>query len=148
MDLCLPAPACQLVLATRLDGRDAIALHRDAAARLELTVENTTDAPVTFTHNRACHGPRVSGLGSYDLWNECLAGDCPAVDMPVTITLAAHETRVLAEALVAPSASTCNQAGLADGTYALTFGLIDVTGASLCGPAAAELKVVPGNTIF
>jgi hypothetical protein len=143
--LCQESPDCQLELGLSLDWLEVAELKRDMGAELRLTVRNRSDAPLTFSYDAPCHGPKVSGLGDYELWESCLAGACEHEFERVTLTLAAGETHDLASDVILAGPATCNPQGLAEGSYRLSFELPNLAGAIACGPSPVELRVVPGR---
>ena len=147
-ELCRPAPGCELSLSLTLDEGSVASTHHDQGAELVVKMTNLTEAPLTVSYDASCHGPRVSGLGEFDLWSACLAGACEQELVPTRLALAPGEARVLGRAVVTPGASTCNPSGLADGTYRLSVALENLTGASVCGPSPVELTVLPGMYPF
>jgi hypothetical protein len=139
--LCVPRPACDVRLSVTLDGRPTAEIARDGATKLVLTATNLTDAPISFSHDSACGPPELTGLDAFDLFDECLSGACPPV-APQTVRFAAGETLIVRSALIAAAPGhVCNEAGLAPGTYTLSFGYVNVQGATVCGPVPAELVV-------
>ena len=82
----------------------------------------------------------MSGLSDYDVWNACLAGVCQSDIDRVELTLEPREKRLWRSAVLMTGASSCNEKGLAAGTYTPSFGL-NATGVTTCGPEAAELTV-------
>jgi hypothetical protein len=142
--LCLPAPACEVELAVGFDyGKTLVTVPKDQSTQLELWLTNKTDRTLSLSFDLPCPGgPVVSGLGDYDLWNSCLAGVCAEPTQREQLSLKPKEKLRWRTAVVRPSASSCNQQGLALGTYAPTFSL-GISGAVSCGPAAAGLIVSP-----
>jgi hypothetical protein len=139
--LCRPAPGCQVHLSLTLDGASRVSLSSDGAAKLAVQLSNRTDAPITLSFDVPCHGPQVTGLGAHDVWDACLAGPCSEDVVRRTVTLAAKQTLVLAEALLAPVATACNPEVLATESYRPSVSLQNVSGAVLCTNAAAQLDV-------
>jgi hypothetical protein len=144
--LCMPDPGCEVTTHVKLDGLDRAALPNDGAAFLSVRLVNQTDAPLRFTFDLSCHGPDVSGLPGYDLWDACLQGPCSEDIVPHTVTLAARESKTLAETLLGPVATSCNPAPLAPATYRLGYALTNVQGARACAAPAAQLLVHDGPT--
>lgn len=137
--LCLPAPACQVELSLEFNGAPTGRVFTGRATALELLLENRTDEAITLSFDVPCHGPRVQGLGDYDLWQECLAGACLEDPVHTELTLAPREKRLWRSAVLDLQPSDCNVQGLPSGKYAPTFALANVVGATICGPAPALL---------
>lgn len=141
--LCLPAPSCTLKLSVSFQGgRATTNLRKDESTVLELWLENLTNEKLEVRFDEPCHGPLISGLGGYDVWNSCLAGVCQSDTVRTELTLAPRERKQWHTAVLMAGASDCNPDGLAAGKYKPSFGL-GATGATTCGPDAAELTVMP-----
>jgi len=123
---------------------EAYVLAPNTASKMFVVLENPRDEARTVKIPGWCHGPVIAGLGSYDLFDTCLAGVCDVVQER-TLTLAPHERRVMREALLASGPSTCNPGGLAPGKYALRWELSAVTGAKVCSKPPAQLSVTAEN---
>lgn len=142
--LCLPAPSCEVELRVTFDGRPQYAAYPfDGSTQLGLTLENLTDRALTLQFDAPCHGPNVSGLGTYDLWNQCLAGACLTETVRTELTLAPKERKLWRSSVLSGTPSTCNASGLPPGTYTPTFTLPNVEGARVCGPAPSQLIAQP-----
>jgi hypothetical protein len=137
--LCLPAPACQVELSLAFNGSTAARVFTGRSAELQLWLENRTDETITFDFEVPCHGPRIQGLGDFDLWQACLAGACLEEPLRTELTLAPHERRLWRSAVLDLEPSDCNPQGLPSGMYTPTFTLTNVQGAITCGPAPASL---------
>jgi hypothetical protein len=141
--LCLPAPTCEVELALGFDGRSLVKVPSAQSTQLALWLSNRTDRTLKLSFDVPCHGPKVTGLGNYDLWSQCLAGSCAEPTQRVELTLMPREELRWRTAVVRPFASTCNPQGLAAGTYTPSFTLSNLTGAVSCGPAPTSLTVTP-----
>lgn len=142
--LCLPAPNCEVKLSIRFDGRPQYATYPpDGSTQLGLTLENLTDRALTLQFDMPCHGPNVSGLGTYDLWNECLAGACLTETVRTALTLGPKERTLWRSSVLSSTPSACNASGLPPGSYTPTFALPNVQGARVCGPAPSQLIAQP-----
>lgn len=140
---CLPAPGCALKLSARFQGnRVAPKLHSGESTVLELWLENLTNTKLEVSFELPCHGPEVSGLAGYDVWNSCLAGVCQAERVQTQLTLQPHAKTLWRSAVLRAGSSDCNPDGLAAGTYRPSFDL-NVSGVPTCGPEPVELTVAP-----
>lgn len=141
--LCAPKPSCEVVLALESAGSKSRMLLPGSAtpAPLELWAVNPTAQPKTFTYRPRCGGELFSGLGTYDAWGACLAGQCDPNPAPKQVTIPAGQRVSLGTANVQAAPSTCNAGGLAAGEYNVAFSLSEVQGATVCAPEPLELRV-------
>lgn len=140
VSLCLPEPDCEVWLSVEFQGGARQVSVFSEVAEINLVAENRTGGAVHVTYIDWCHGPVVQGLSGYDAWNSCVKGNCAAVEVETTLTLAARERRVVATALASPLPSTCNPNGLAKGNYLLSWQLLSASGAKVCILPASELR--------
>ncbi len=145
--LCLPAPDCDLELAiTFYDGLHTEArLAEGGSIEMSLLLINRASRALTLEFDVPCHGPAIAGLGSYDVWNSCLAGVCETDPVSTRVSLAVGEKLRWRSAVLTDAPSSCNPAGLPDGRLALSFALANLKGAKVCGPAAATLISGPAS---
>jgi hypothetical protein len=139
--LCLPAPSCQVQLSVSFDGVSLARIADGQSTELQLWLENRTDQTLNLSFDMPCHGPAVEGLGSFDVWQACVAGACVSDPVQTELTLAPRQKLLWKSAVLTSGATVCNPAGLASGTYTATFSLPGVTGATTCGPSATSLLV-------
>ena len=140
--LCAPKPSCEVVLALESMGKRSRSLlpGSPTPVPLELWATNPTAEPKTFTYQPRCGGELLSGLGSYDAWGACLAGQCDPNPAPKQVTIPAGQRVLLGTANVQATPSTCNAVGLAPGEYEVGFSLSQVQGATVCAPELFELR--------
>ena len=140
VELCVPDPACEVVLELDFAGEPSAWFGELHELTLTLSARNVSDAEVTISI-AACASPELEGLGDYDAFELCAAGACVETE-PREITLLPSQRMMLAQPTLRRYGSSCND-DIADGDHTITFSLPDVTGAQLCGSAPVALHVRP-----